>query len=1518
MSRNRLCVYCHPVNGVTYSAAPEPNGTSPCVSEPDCPCENLLADPALIAAGVTNVYTATHPDPTFNTVGTGYDPCTVTNSTTCYICDVSNSGYLSQVITSGSCPTGWSTTIPSCGATAKLSVSAAGGGLCSGPPTSGCNVCFNSACTSTGAIQTTVLVGLGLTNVQLQQSGSNVQLNTCSPISPNPFITTSVDGDVFTVTGYCGSPSIIDQWQKSTSSSDAPSWGAADCGEVAVSSNTKIYAFYDGTSLGESQAEAAYTALTAWLGGIANFTVDTVHGSATQNVFHTAVSGERWVDWGSAVLTGKFNNSQVTPYEQVSVNGGTYADFTHCTGGSDCAVKRNAGNNLLIPNYFNSPANNSKQIAQLNWAYDTAGVDEFYDTAEGSLIGASMFNYGSSAANGAQTWNGFPPKATNTDDVLIVIFADESMWSYHANSTNVFTLATDPYTHSSGGVTFAGIDPAQPTPQYRQDYDKFTQLHAAHNGEFRAFLYPSKPASVSESGGHKAFPLHALAAIHSGNKAPLDGMFQAGTSPINAYTTLTKIETENPYWTATTPTYGGLDQKGWGVNVAGITFTAANFAIDLEAFLGIGTVNCDQTDCAALRVVDGSGVGISGVNVTIGSSYLQTDSSGYTTLVSGLAGGVLINGCETFNFTGDCTQYLFEIVQETYTDTVSQSCILGCTDPNAMNYNPLANVDDGSCEYCVWGCTNPVALNYDPLATCDDGSCQNLPDIVECTLINMAKELLKECLTECGDAEAYVEMQFDFREMEAMLAQIYMLIECNNLEELRALMPKIVRLMEKYQCDSCYSYSSTDGGDTTTTQTETSATSCGADVTGPCTNKLLTPAIDALQIEYQVGTGGWIAASTDQNTTIGDITGNTLDVTSYCGPTRIEQALNACGMTSVPNDANIYCFYDVTSTCNTDIAEIVNSVEVWYRDKVIADPSFTGDVFHLPVHGEKWVAAGFYPLDGQMTNGAMSLVNGSGNDLGGGNSGYSTTLSVTVLDRSTIGTTHSMVSRTLYGPKSGTAVANDIATDTSGGAIPYLAVGGSYSDRGLAGGVAADLKAVVLCFFDEAEGTQGGGAYHDRGLAPNGSSGNYHYPPIGVVGDWGTAPYSKWISHHATMVSKYPQYTFFKGFLYPVVPGCHIGGSNCGIEPANQNPVVDCRPHSGKMHFILNSLAGITSGTLSGPLPQNAVINTATGGVGTLSSMQVANNPYTQNNVDGLDQYGWSMDPTVGTPGIASIAGVFTSNQFANTLNGLLTGGSTCDGTDCLTVIIKDAETSAVISDTYTQTAVTVNPGVQQLLAAASNVTLTTLGDCTEYIVTIFKDEMDQYSDCVTTASITCGCAGDDIPSIVISVGANTNITGQTKDGATSYGTITNETTGVVDVIAFDPNQAGPLVGSITLDGAIKDTKLFESSELGLPDGRYKIVLDNVGGEKLEMCLLILCHSYESLLDAFERYTLDITCCPTCTSPYDAYLSAYTIYRALKVTGLDCGLEKWIDKNIIKLQDACKACSATAECNQTC
>ena len=47
----------------------------------------------------------------------------------------------------------------------------------------------------------------------------------------------------------------------------------------------------------------------------------------------------------------------------------------------------------------------------------------------------------------------------------------------------------------------------------------------------------------------------------------------------------------------------------------------------------------------------------------------------------------------------------------------------GCLDSSAINYNPNANVDNGSCLFIVYGCTNSEAENFNPEATNDDGSC---------------------------------------------------------------------------------------------------------------------------------------------------------------------------------------------------------------------------------------------------------------------------------------------------------------------------------------------------------------------------------------------------------------------------------------------------------------------------------------------------------------------------------------------------------------------------------------------------------------------------------------------------------------------------------------------------------------------------------------------------------------------------------------------------------------------------
>ena len=71
-----------------------------------------------------------------------------------------------------------------------------------------------------------------------------------------------------------------------------------------------------------------------------------------------------------------------------------------------------------------------------------------------------------------------------------------------------------------------------------------------------------------------------------------------------------------------------------------------------------------------------------------------------------------------FNCTGDCASDVDE-------DGVCDGDeVPGCTNAEALNFDPLASDDDGSCELPSEGCMNLTACNYSPSANEDDGSCE--------------------------------------------------------------------------------------------------------------------------------------------------------------------------------------------------------------------------------------------------------------------------------------------------------------------------------------------------------------------------------------------------------------------------------------------------------------------------------------------------------------------------------------------------------------------------------------------------------------------------------------------------------------------------------------------------------------------------------------------------------------------------------------------------------------------------
>ena len=440
--------------------------------------------------------------------------------------------------------------------------------------------------------------------------------------------------------------------------------------DYGVNENTKVYVFYDGTSMGTYATEVAYDNITAFLDSQAGFTRDESKTSGSQNTYHTVVAGERWLDWATCALTGKFNNLNIKGDPSVSpltngqesytnepswipINGNPKIPFV--TGGHPDHISQ--------PNALASASNAGKVSYWSAQAASATGGEQFYDVgnpAEGSagFIGGMQIGQTVTSADGDWTVIGPPPAANPDSDVLVIIFADESAPAYHGQGSN--SNETDPafnvkigtydypedgfYAEGSMGQATDASDSTTvrtPTNVWKQDYTGHINTLNSHNGAFNAFLYPKEQVKTSTSapdfGSIRAeFVLHSLAAISSGNQAVPDGTWQSGTVPTydisntSSDCTPDALENNNKYWDGQNPVWGGLDQYGWGINTSGGVNTQEGLASDLGAFLATESVTTTET--VTQEVITGYNTTYEYEDVTIvnesGQNFWQINDNG--------------------------------------------------------------------------------------------------------------------------------------------------------------------------------------------------------------------------------------------------------------------------------------------------------------------------------------------------------------------------------------------------------------------------------------------------------------------------------------------------------------------------------------------------------------------------------------------------------------------------------------------------------------------------------------------------------------------------------------------------------------------------------------------------------------------------------------------------------------------------------------------------------------------------
>ena len=831
-------------------------------------------------------------------------------------------------------------------------------------------------------------------------------------LTPNP--TTSTGWDDFTITAYCDLNDSIANAVSWDGGGAAPAWADPNgCGVSTLASDTAIYFFYDTTSLDDQEQSIAYVAANQW---VANMRAT---GNYTGKAYHCEVFGERWILWPAWIFDHSINASGTDTHGN-ACNGGT---GSQCAGGTMWIYPQ--GTNTTSYTHWTNDSTPSLGPGQTGTTLPTSAEGPtanvlcviFADEAEG----VPMSNYDADPANQtAMTGDWGPdsltagtyPEFGNTQNS-----ASGNGYHYKVSSAN-----------SSTAQTWAAAAPvsggADLTDLWKYDVLRAKTIISNHQstGTVKTYVYP---ATTTASDNQRTFGLHILGAITTGTMAAGTAPTASGTpstagNPTTDYTKLgdmSIIESSNPYSSLESGRFGNLDQLDFGYSIESNGFDSWRFEQDLEAFLLSGTgTQCDNTDCVKVQVVDSvSGTAISGHVISIHGNDYTTDAQGYTPLVTGLsAGAINIGPCATLSLSQSCRQWLVTLKLFSYTHTPTTICTYGCTDNTtvngcglgcngALNYDPLATIDDGSCIYCVYGCTNPLSLNYNPAATCDDGSCQVMPDTAECLLKDISKQLLEDCTDLCETNPKIEKLRSDLQYAESLLAQFYQMYKCDTEggssvthEAYDKVFAAFRKLFTEYKCENCGEYHPDQSSISTGGGTSTNPADCDVDFGGNCTSLIADPGQDVVSAVTSTDGGSTFTSmgAPPNIVNLGNVVGKTVKEKHLCYD-NLAEVLDACGLSNIDIDTKVYCFYDGTSLGQNEVKEAYTAVMDWLTDHsdftpVLRDPSqqryynnldasdtfqafsygtTAGEnVFHTIVAGERWLDWAIVPITGQFNN----------------------------------------------------------------------------------------------------------------------------------------------------------------------------------------------------------------------------------------------------------------------------------------------------------------------------------------------------------------------------------------------------------------------------------------------------------------------------------------------------------------------------------------------------------------------